>query len=67
MEHILHILIGILILVFINLDKINNWLIKKTNEKIKNFHNTESVYKSRRVKYKWKYGRSIEVNRKVKR
>lgn len=67
MEHILHILIGILILVFINLDKINNWLIKKTNEKIKEIHNTEHVYKSRRVKYKWKYGRTVEVNRKVKR
>lgn len=67
MEHILHILIGILILLIINLDKINNWLINKTNEKIKNFHNTEPVYKSRRVKYKWKYGRNVEVNRKVKR
>ena len=67
MEHILHILIGILILIFINLDKINNWLIKKTNEKIKEIYNTEPVYKSRRIKYKCKYGRNVEVNRKVKR
>ena len=67
MEHILHILIGILILIFINLDKINNWLIRKTNEKIKEIYNTEPVYKSRRIKYKWKYGRNVEVNRKVKR
>ena len=49
-----------------NLDKINNWMIKKTNEKIKKIHNTEPVYKSRRIKYKWKYGRYVEVNRKVK-
>ena len=67
MEHILHILIGILILIFINLDKINNWLIKKTNENIKEIYNIEHVYKSRRIKYKWKYGRNVEVNRKVKR